>query len=175
MPLVTQAEFARHRGISRVAVHLRTSTKGGPIPVHGPRKLIDVAEADALWEATKSAAGVAGSEQAGTSGPRGDPPRGEPPVGPTLAQARAASVVVDVQTKRLALEQRRGALISRDRAVLKAFAFARMIRDSWLTWPTRVGPLLAAQFELDAASVTAALDGHVRQQLEELANERVDF
>jgi len=35
--LVTQAEYARRRGISRVAAHKRTVTAGGPIPVHGPR------------------------------------------------------------------------------------------------------------------------------------------
>jgi len=57
--------------------------------------------------------------------------------GSELARARAAAVIVDVQTKRLTLEQRRGALISRERAVLKAFGFARMLRDSWLNWPAR--------------------------------------
>lgn len=50
--LVTQAEFARRRGVSREAVGKRTTTRVGPIPVHGPRKLIDVAEADALWAPT---------------------------------------------------------------------------------------------------------------------------
>jgi hypothetical protein len=40
--------------------------------------------------------------------------------------------VADVQTKRLALEQRRGALISRDWAVMKAFSSARMLRNRWL-------------------------------------------
>jgi hypothetical protein len=172
MPLVTQAAYARHRGISRVSVHLRTTTKGGPVPVHGPRKLIDVAEADALWEATKAVNGW--SPSSGAPGA----PRGEPTgvvSGSQLAQARAAALVVDVQTKRLALEQRRGALISRDRAVLKAFAFARTLRDACLTWPARIGPQLAATFELDAAAVTVALEDHVRQLLVELAAQSVEF
>jgi hypothetical protein len=51
------------------------------------------------------------------------------------------------------------ALISRERAVLKAFSFARMIRDRWQAWPARVGPLLAASFELDAGGVTVVLEG----------------
>ncbi|HJW69341.1 MAG TPA: hypothetical protein VJ829_08290, partial [Candidatus Binatia bacterium] len=59
MPLVTQAEYARHRHISREAVRKRTVTAGGPIPVHGPKKLIDPDEADGLWEPTMSAAGAA--------------------------------------------------------------------------------------------------------------------
>jgi hypothetical protein len=61
---MTQAAYARRCGLSRVAVHKRTMTKGGPIPVHGPKKLIDVAEADALWEATKSPQGAGGAEAA---------------------------------------------------------------------------------------------------------------
>jgi hypothetical protein len=38
-----------------------------------------------------------------------------------------------------------------------------------------VGPLLAAAFAVDAGSVTAALEAHVRQQLEELAREARQF
>jgi hypothetical protein len=68
-----------------------------------------------------------------------------------------------VQTKRLTLEQRRGALVSRDRAVLKAFTFARMMRDRWQTWPARVGPLVAAAFEIDATALTLMLEDQVRQ------------
>jgi hypothetical protein len=66
-------------------------------------------------------------------------------------------------------------LISRDRATLKAFTFARTLRDACLTWPARVGPALAAHFDLDAAAVTVALDEHVRHLLDELASERVEF
>jgi hypothetical protein len=36
------------------AVWKRTTVAGGPIPVHGRTKLIDVAQADALWDATMS-------------------------------------------------------------------------------------------------------------------------
>jgi hypothetical protein len=174
MALVSQAAYGRHRGISRVAVHLRTVTKGGPIPVHGPKKLIDVAEADALWEATMSRQGVGRALEAAES-KQAAPERAPSVSGTTLAQARAAALVVDVQTKRLVLEQRRGALISRDRALLKCFAFARTLRDACLTWPGRIGPQLAATFELDAAAVTVYVEDHVRQLLTELASERVDF
>jgi hypothetical protein len=57
MPLVTQANYARRRGISREAVRQRTVPAGGPILVHGPRTLLDVDQADAL-ETTKSTAGA---------------------------------------------------------------------------------------------------------------------
>jgi hypothetical protein len=177
MPLVRQAEYARHRGISREAVRQRTVTAGGPIPVHGPKKLIDVAEADALWDGTMSAQGF-GSAQ--TRAAERDHQGGAAPAAAgvsaaALYQARAAALVVDVQTKRLILEQRRGTLISRDRAVRKAFAFGRLLRDAWLTWPARVGPLLAAAFEVDATAMTVALEGHVGEQLASLARERPEF
>jgi hypothetical protein len=83
--------------------------------------------------------------------------------------------VVDVQTKRLVLEQRRVALISRDRAVMKAFSFARMLRDRWLAWPAPVGPPMTAQFDLDAGALTVALEGLVPEHLAELASERCEF
>jgi hypothetical protein len=172
MPLVTQAEYARRLGISRVAVFKRVAA--GSIPVHGPKKLIDPVEADRLWDATMSPQGAANARAATTTSRAGERP---PPsvTGSQLGQARAAALVVDVQTKRLLLEQRRGALISRDVAVTKAFNFARTLRDACLTWPARVGPQLAAAFDLDAADVTVYLEDQVRQLLTELASERVDF
>src|SRR5262245_54323827 len=103
--LVSQRSYARHRGVSVQAVNAQTATHGGPIPVHGKRKLIDPAEADALWPVRSTEAAIVTGSQ--------------------LAQARGAALIVDVQTKRLALAQRRGVLISPDRAVLKTFAFAR--------------------------------------------------
>ncbi len=95
--------------------------------------------------------------------------------GNDLARARAAALVVDVQVKRLTLEQRRGALISRERAVATAFGFARTLRDRCLAWPARVGPLLAAEFDLDAGTLTVVLESYVREQLEELASQRCDL
>ncbi len=151
---MSQAAYGRRRGISQAAVWKRTTAAGGPIPVHGPKKLIDVAEADALWEATRTVQGEAGAETAHEAPTF--------PSGSDLSRARAAALVVDVQTKRLALEQRRGALISRDRAVTRAFSFARMLRDAWLNWPTRIGPPLAADLGVEPAVLVLALEELVR-------------
>jgi hypothetical protein len=112
--LVSQSAYGRRRGVSHQAVQKRTVTAGGPIPVHGPKKLIDVAEADALWNATMAPNGAANARASTATAPRdaGDgAPRGV--TGSQLAQARAAALVVDVQTKRLALEQQRGADLAR--------------------------------------------------------------
>jgi hypothetical protein len=190
MALVSQRAYGRHRGISQAAVWKRTTAAGGPIPTHGPKKLIDVAEADALWDTTMSPQGAGNAQvraderriqarsgaAAGSAAARAR--QGTEPASvraSALSQARAAALVVDVQVKRLALEQKRGALISRDRAVLRCFTFARMLRDRWLAWPTRVGPLLAAQFEVDATALTVVLEGLVREHLAELARESPEF
>jgi hypothetical protein len=172
MPLVRQAAYARHRGISREAVRQRTIPAGGPIPVHGPKKLIDVAEADALWEATMSPQGAATAGRAGNGHAAGG---ASSVTGSDLARARAAALVVDIQAKRLTLEQRRGALISRERATHQAFVFGRLLRDACLTWPARIAPQLAAQFDVDAGQMTVALEDHVRHLLDELASERCEF
>jgi hypothetical protein len=82
MALVRQAVYARRRGISRQAVSKRTATAGGRIPVHGPQKLIDEAEADALWDATMSAQGAANTRTAAADSSR--------VTGSQLVQARAA-------------------------------------------------------------------------------------
>jgi hypothetical protein len=84
--LVTQRAYARRRGVSQNAVWKRTTSAGGPIPVHGPKKRIDPTEADALWEATMAPRTAAAKVTTGAT---------EPPApavaGHQLAQARAAA------------------------------------------------------------------------------------
>jgi hypothetical protein len=160
--------------VSQVSVYRRTEPQGGPIPVHGRKRLIDVAQADALWEVTMSPAGAARARAAAAAKKRGTE-TATAARGDQLAQARAAALVLDVQTKRLNLEQRRGQLISRDRAVLRCFAFARLFRDTFLAWPARVGPLIAAQYDVDATALTVTLESHVREQLAVLSRERPEF
>src|SRR5262245_37509269 len=60
MPFVRQAEYARRRGVSQEAVRKRAMT--GAIPVYGSKHLIDVDEADAIWDATKTPQGEGGAE-----------------------------------------------------------------------------------------------------------------
>jgi hypothetical protein len=165
--------YARHRGVSHVAV--LKALRSGRIEV-GADGTIDPAVADRTWhertaarmpppaaspEPVLGAIGLAGSVGGSDAS--------------AYHRARTAAMVVDVQTKRLILEQRRGALISRDRAVLKCFAFARLLRDRWLGWPAQVGPLLAAAFDVDATALTVALEQHVREHLATLARERPEF
>jgi hypothetical protein len=184
--LVSQAEFARRRGLSRQAVHKRLVDQGGPIPVYGPDKKLDEAEADRLWAATMSSQGRANSrhpDARGTGHARrrtaADPPpaAADAALGPhAYARARTAAMIADAQAKRLAVEVRQGRLVERDRAVAIAFTFARRLRDAWLAWPARVAPEVAAELGLpDAGALMAALELRVHRQVEELAAERFDL
>jgi hypothetical protein len=184
MALVSQAEYARRRGLSKQAVHKRTADAGGPIPTHGRRKQIDETEADALYQASMRENGAANSrfrapgdgvdpEGASSAGDGSSP--GVLGSASTLWRARTAMLVTEAQLKRLQLEERRGLVVNRQTALAKAFAFARLIRDAILAWPASAGPELAAQFELDERAVTLVLEELLRGLLEQLSRERVDF
>jgi hypothetical protein len=78
-------------------------------------------------------------------------------------------------------------LVDRARAEALVFRLARQERDVWVTWPTRVAALMAAQVAaevekqsgkpivIDAATMQRVLDAHVRAQLEALADLRVSL
>jgi hypothetical protein len=85
--LVSQRQYAKRRGISQAAVWKRTTAAGGPIPTHGPRKLIDPAQADALWEVTMSPQGAAnGRATAGAARTTKGPPHPRRPRLPAVPQ-----------------------------------------------------------------------------------------
>ncbi len=76
---------------------------------------------------------------------------------------------------RLEYEQKSGSLIDIDLARSVLFEEFRAQRDAWLNWPTRVGPLLAADFGLEADKVTEALTEHVHKQISSLGEPEGDF
>ena len=127
-----------------------------------------------------------------TTAPRLPPLGAERPAGPSQATAapasgvsvldrgtyhrtRIAKLAIEAQRAQLELDRRRGTLIARDRATLVVFRFARVVRDSWLSWPTRAAPAIAAELGVEPAVLVVALDEAVRAHLEELAGERCEF
>jgi hypothetical protein len=147
--LISQREYGRRRGMSGEAVRKRTATMGGPIPVHGPRKRIDDAEADRLWLSTMNPSGVSTSRFQSPPSSAGSPGRGTPAAtsGRTaaLTQARTALLLTEAQTKRLRLEQRRSQLLDRETVRAKFVETVERMRAAWLAWPERVGPALAGE------------------------------
>jgi hypothetical protein len=56
----------------------------------------------------------------------------------TFMQARTANEVLKAQERRLRLQQMKGELVDRAKAVAQVFRLARDERDAWVNWPARV-------------------------------------
>ena len=75
----------------------------------------------------------------------------------------------------LAARQAAGQLVELVVAEAVLFEHARAARDSWINWPSRVGPLIAADLDLPADQVTEVLTAHVQSHLAELGEPDADF
>jgi hypothetical protein len=90
----------------------------------------------------------------------------------TFMQARTANEVLKAQERRLRLQQMKGELVDRAKAVAQVFKLARDERDAWVNWPARVAAMIAAELEVDAHKLHTVLERHVRDHLGELAEVR---
>lgn len=70
----------------------------------------------------------------------------------------------------LEFQRKAGALIELDAAETLFFELARAYRDALLSWPSQVGPLIAADLDLPAGKVVETLETHVRAFLAGLGN-----
>lgn len=75
----------------------------------------------------------------------------------------------------LAARRDAGHLVEIEQAEAILFETQRGQRDAWINFPARIGPLLAAELEVDADKVVEALTVHVHQQLADLGNPEADF
>src|SRR5262249_43259618 len=182
MALVSVRQAARSRGTTEAAVRNRTVLRGGPTPPHGRAKRIDPEEADRLWHTTMSPAGASTSRFHGPPETEAAAEASAAAAGVAflgnmhaLTQARTALLLTEAQLRRLPPGGRRGALLDRRTTLAKFFTTIRGMRDSWLAWPARIGPELAADLGLDATRVMIRLEVYVRRQLQELADVRLDL
>jgi hypothetical protein len=102
-------------------------------------------------------------------------------------KARTALTVYQAQERQLAIQKKKGALVDRARAEALVFRLARQERDVWVTWPSRVAALMAAEVAaevekqsgqpviIEAAILQRVLETHVRAQLDALADLRVSL
>ena len=93
----------------------------------------------------------------------------------TFMQARTANEVLKAQERRLRLQQMKGELVDRARAVAQVFKLARDERDAWVNWPARVAAMIAAELEVDPHQVHTVLERYVRNHLAELAEVRASL
>jgi hypothetical protein len=187
MRMTSNRELARQLGVSETAV--RRAEKAGRIK----------RELDGAWDPAKvKDTWASNTDQAQQRPARRDRPRddrralkpvpeaavgavrdtlrehGEPIAAGamTFMQARTANEVLKAQERRLRLQQMKGELVDRAKAVAQVFRLARDERDAWVNWPARVAAMIAAELEVDPHQAHTVLERHVRDHLGELAEVR---
>ena len=181
--VASQREVARRLGISHTA--LQKAQRAGRI----------APEADGAWDVEKVWARLADSSdptrktatlvqpappvaaRAATPPPVAAIPPAADPL-PRAAQntfhdARTANEVLKAQERRLRLDERKGKLVDKARALLLVHRLAKEERDAILAWPARVAAEMAAELGLDAHRLQTMMDTRLRQHLAERHDVRV--
>jgi hypothetical protein len=144
--LMTQAQYARHRGKS--PQYIGKLAKSGILVMRG--RLVDAAASDSVLDDKPD-----------------DPPAGQLPT--TFAQARLAREVFSAKLKKLEYETRIGKLVPTDDVGIKWYTLGRQIRDRFLGVASKLAPQLAA--ETDVRRVREILDAEVTAILRGLAED----
>ncbi|ACL61433.1 hypothetical protein [Methylobacterium nodulans] len=196
---MTQAEFARHRGVSKAVVTkwkaqgLLTLTDDGRVNVeatewnldqrparyrggvaHRPIRAVPMSERPAPTAAPKAPPAdrprPAGPDQK-DEGEAGDP---DDPNLPLPLAIRRKENFLGLQRKR-AVEKEDGKLVDRAAAEKLFFDTARDLRDAWLAWFARVAITMADELKVDPRALTQILTAHVHQHLAELGEPTADL
>ena len=174
--VASQREVARRLGISHTA--LQKAQRAGRI----------APEADGAWDIEKVRARLADSSDPTRKTATLVPPvpsiavravAPPPPVAashtapdplPRAAQntfhdARTANEVLKAQERRLRLDERKGKLVDKARALLLVHRLAKEERDAILAWPARVAAEMAAELGVDAHRLQTMMDTRLREHL----------
>jgi hypothetical protein len=177
----SQREVARRLGISHTA--LQKAQRSGRI----------TPEPDGSWDIEKVRAQLARTadparKTGGMATPTPPPPRpvakplpigapapalDPPPSGASYHTARTANEVLKAQERKLRLEERKGLLVDKARALLLVHRLAKEERDAILGWPARVAAEMAAELGVDAHRLQMMLDARLRTLLAERNDVRI--
>jgi hypothetical protein len=185
---VSERVYAAHSGLSRGAV--QKARKNGRLVLFADGS-INATASDARRGAMtdpdqqiRSRGGSGAGEDGGTIGGGSVSSPGD---STSYLKARTALTVYQAQERQLSIQKKKGALVDRARAETLVFRIARQERDVWVTWPTRVAALIAAQLSaemekaqgtpvtIETAVLQRVLETHVREQLDALADLRVSL
>jgi hypothetical protein len=83
----------------------------------------------------------------------------------TFHDARTANEVLKAQERRLRLDERKGKLVDKARALLLVHRLAKEERDAVLAWPARVAAEMAAELGVDAHRLQTMMDTRLREHL----------
>ena len=202
MPVISNRGLARQLEVSETAV--RRAETAGRIKREADGSW-DLAKVRAAWAGNTDPAQQRGERSAGTGSGKarnsvtpvpdaalgavrdtlrehGEPvsagPGSSPGQAMTFMQARTANEVLKAQERRIRLQQLKGELVERAKAVAQVFKLAREERDAWVNWPARVAAMMVAELsascgkEVDQHQMHTVLERHVREHLAELAEIR---
>jgi len=160
--LMSQSDFARHRGKSRQ--YISKLAKAGALILRAGK--VDVAASDLVlddrpvdMEPAPSAASVPPRSPAGDGG--------QQPA--SFAQARTVEAVYRARLRKLEFEEKSGAVLPADRVKDKWHAMTRQMRDKLLALPAKIAPQLAAASAV--AEVRDLLDAEIITILKDLQGE----
>ena len=174
---LSERAYAAHSGLSRGAI--QKARKAGRLVVYGDGS-INAAASDA-----RRAEMTDPDQQRRSTG--GDTGFSGPADSSSYLKARTALTGYQAQERQLAIQKKKGTLVDRARAETLVFRLARQERDVWVTWPSRVAALMAADLTaevekqsgetvtIEAAILQRVLETHVRAQLDALADLRVSL
>lgn len=83
----------------------------------------------------------------------------------TFHDARTANEVLKAQERRLRLDERKGKLVDKARALLLVHRLAKEERDAIFAWPARVAAEMAAELGVDVHRLQTMMDTRLRQHL----------
>jgi len=180
---MSEREYSAHSGLSRGAI--QKARKAGRLAIYGDGSINAAASDVRRAEMTDP------DQQRRSTG--GDTGFSGPADSSSYLKARTALTVYQAQERQLAIQKKKGTLVDRARAETLVFRLARQERDVWVTWPSRVAALMAADVAaevekqsgnpeksgepvmIEAAILQRVLETHVRAQLDALADLRVSL
>ncbi|WP_129562589.1 hypothetical protein [Paraburkholderia dokdonensis] len=182
---INASEFARREGCDEKQV--RRGIERGAL-VRGNDGLIDAAQIGTAWRKPnrrtlqKAAEGAHTTVATETHPIKDETPKeaasrildASPDLMP-LAEALRVKENYLALLRQLEYEQKAGHLIELSLAQDVVFELIRAQRDSWLAWPVKIAPAIAAELGVDLDHLAALLAEAVYQQLLELSEARADF
>ncbi len=128
--LMSQAEYARHRGKSRQ--YISRLAKAGVLVMRGGK--VDAPASDAVLDDRPEPV----SERIVSA------PAEVTPSGATFAQAKTADMVFKAKLRKMEYDQRMGKLVEAELVKQRWSAIYRLMVDRILAWPNRLAPEVAA-------------------------------
>ena len=183
---MSEREYAAHSGLSRGAI--QKARKAGRLALFGDGSINAAASDVRRAEMTDPDQQRRSTGRTGSTGSTGgDTGLSAPVDSSSYLKARTALTVYQAQERQLAIQKKKGLLVDRARAEALVFRLARQERDTWVTWPSRVAALMAAEvaaevekqsgkaIKIEAAILQRVLETHVREQLAALSELRVSL